>query len=348
MSKFTYSVAHHTYKLEVISSFDLLAKQIISPECQRLLDEEHVVELFDFQVSHYEKYNEFFFTNPITLCILNGKEYVIDGQHRLECVRRLCEKGYQEFSVYLTTIYVNDDKEMEDKYIALNKNMPVQLFADINKWKFFYKNIEKYITENYKKYLSNNNNPRSPNFNVKQLMDYFDKNDTATKLKFNSDLFIKEMEKLNTFYKNNIKSIFVKHFRNNISSKIEKSKSKQKNFLLLSLYTYFEWVDRIVYTYENKVTYDDILHYPKKYRVRITKKLRKEVWKKRFEEKIKGCCFCCEKDIEYDDFECGHIQSVHFRGETIKDNLEPICSVCNKDMGTQNLLTYKNEIQKSL
>lgn len=28
---------------------------------------------------HYEKYKEFFFINPITICTLNDKKYIIDG-----------------------------------------------------------------------------------------------------------------------------------------------------------------------------------------------------------------------------------------------------------------------------
>jgi 5-methylcytosine-specific restriction endonuclease McrA len=49
----------------------------------------------------------------------------------------------------------------------------------------------------------------------------------------------------------------------------------------------------------------------------------------------------CRDTIEYDSFECGHVKSVFYGGENTLDNLEPIRGSCNKDMGTQNLLTYK-------
>ena len=50
------------------------------------------------------------------------------------------------------------------------------------------------------------------------------------------------------------------------------------------------------------------------------------------------------RNIEYDDFECGHIKSVYFKGETMLSNLEPICYNCNNNMGVQNLIDYKNEL----
>ena len=339
-------ISHSTYNLTVINARDLVGKKIKSPDCQRLLDVDHVNDLIDFQKKHYDKYGEFFFTNPITICVLNNKEYIIDGQHRLQCIKTLLDvKGYNDIKIYLTTIYAENEDEMEEKYIAINKNKPVQLFDNLKLWKLFYKKIEQYITKNYKKYLSDSKNPRTPNFNVKDFLDYLDNNKIADKINFNANLFIVEFEKLNDYYKDNI-TILYKVFKNNINNKIVKSKEKQKKYLLLSLFKNFEWVDRISYVIENKLEYKDISHYPKEYRVKIKKLLRKEVWKKRHIDSIKGECFCCSKIIEYDDFECGHIKSVHYKGETTLSNLEPICSMCNNDMGIQNLIDYKNELRK--
>ena len=41
------------------------------------------------------------------------------------------------------------------------------------------------------------------------------------------------------------------------------------------------------------------------------------------------------------NFEAGHIISHAKGGEDNIDNLLPICSLCNKSMGTENLIDYK-------
>ena len=76
-------------------------------------------------------------------------------------------------------------------------------------------------------------------------------------------------------------------------------------------------------------------------RINRNKHLRKRVWNKRNFDKLNGNCYTCNNLLEYDNFECGHIKSVHHGGDTKLDNLEPICRKCNNDMGTSNLEKYK-------
>ena len=54
-----------------------------------------------------------------------------------------------------------------------------------------------------------------------------------------------------------------------------------------------------------------------------------------------GPCFCCKKEIDSKDFECGHIVPVSKGGKTNLTNLRPVCSCCNKSMGTENLMDFK-------
>ena len=74
----------------------------------------------------------------------------------------------------------------------------------------------------------------------------------------------------------------------------------------------------------------------------IPKPVRIQVWNKYIgEENGIGKCDVCENDIDSKNFDCGHIISVKDNGETNIDNLIPICSTCNKSMGTQNLNDFK-------
>lgn len=83
----------------------------------------------------------------------------------------------------------------------------------------------------------------------------------------------------------------------------------------------------------------------KKRRPNIPKTLRMKVWEKRNGNNINGKCYCCDKTLSFVDVECGHVISVKDGGATNFDNLEPVCSACNRGMGTENLETFKNSLK---
>ena len=99
-----------------------------------------------------------------------------------------------------------------------------------------------------------------------------------------------------------------------------------------------------------KKKYKEIEKQKKKHEKEETKKLRKSipkslkilVWDKNIgKEKGIGECDVCKSEIDSKNFECGHIISVKDGGETNIENLLPICSSCNKSMGTQHLNDFK-------
>ena len=82
----------------------------------------------------------------------------------------------------------------------------------------------------------------------------------------------------------------------------------------------------------------------KKMRKSIPKSLKILVWDKNIgKEKGIGNCNVCKSEIDSKAFECGHIISVKEGGATNIENLLPICSSCNKSMGTENLLVFKEK-----
>lgn len=52
---------------------------------------------------------------------------------------------------------------------------------------------------------------------------------------------------------------------------------------------------------------------------------------------ISECYLGCGNPISQQNFECGHIISVATFGDNSLDNLRPICSACNKSIGTMNM-----------
>lgn len=67
--------------------------------------------------------------------------------------------------------------------------------------------------------------------------------------------------------------------------------------------------------------------------------LRHEAWKKYISDiLINGKCFCCQSnEINISNFECGHVISRKNGGPVTLENLRPICSQCNKSMGTNDM-----------
>lgn len=77
----------------------------------------------------------------------------------------------------------------------------------------------------------------------------------------------------------------------------------------------------------------------KKKRKNIPKAVKESVWKKYISETaLEGKCFIgCGNDIQINNFEIGHVVAFANGGKDTIDNLRPICSLCNKSMGTTNI-----------
>jgi len=57
-------------------------------------------------------------------------------------------------------------------------------------------------------------------------------------------------------------------------------------------------------------------------------------------EKGVGNCFCCNTEIDSKHFECGHVIPISKGGPDTIENLRPICSLCNRSMGSKNMAEF--------
>ena len=74
----------------------------------------------------------------------------------------------------------------------------------------------------------------------------------------------------------------------------------------------------------------------------IPKAVKSTLWNMHFtENNAKGECKVCTKEIKMSEFEAGHIIAAANGGSDNIDNLLPICALCNKSMGTQNLHEFR-------
>ena len=96
--------------------------------------------------------------------------------------------------------------------------------------------------------------------------------------------------------------------------------------------------------------YDSIIHsindsnkvVSKKKKQSIPKHIKKLVWNTYIgNDIIKHRCLCCKKiTIENTFFDCGHVLSEKDGGTLELSNLRPICSECNRSMGSMNMIEY--------
>lgn len=72
--------------------------------------------------------------------------------------------------------------------------------------------------------------------------------------------------------------------------------------------------------------------------------IRNATWSKYIGASYNSLCFCCNfEPITKVNYECGHIISEKHGGKVHLNNLRPICSACNKSVGTKNMEKFMEE-----
>ena len=83
----------------------------------------------------------------------------------------------------------------------------------------------------------------------------------------------------------------------------------------------------------------------------IPKAKRRAIWIKHIGSHIfsADCLSCGSMPIDPFSFESGHVVAHSKGGSDAIDNLVPICSICNKDMGTMDMRQYmRNQFNRVL
>ena len=89
---------------------------------------------------------------------------------------------------------------------------------------------------------------------------------------------------------------------------------------------------------------------PKAIKCAIPKALREQVWLRYFNETYKHRCYIvwCKNEINVFDFQVGHNIPESKGGETVIENLRPICCRCNSSMSNTYTINEWNELGKEL
>lgn len=125
------------------------------------------------------------------------------------------------------------------------------------------------------------------------------------------------------------------HITPNISE--NKTDKTDKNDLLIDLFQNIPTSPSI----PNNISTEMETPKPKKKygKAKIPAVVRRIVWNTYVgKDNVKGKCLCCNaEEITSTNYECGHIKSEKNGGEISIENLRPICSNCNKSIGSKDM-----------
>jgi hypothetical protein len=263
------------------------------------------------------------------------------------------------FTKYYQTIINNKNNKNNLNYPQFNNdfmNPNKDITSYINIY-FSIKNYNKDVYESLQLFL----NSYYQNINI---LDVQDNRDLLTikliglishiKTLLNNDNFINFSkmfyDKIKDYWKNicNTSGIYFKY---------EDYKNNSDIFTYCELYKFESWNMLIEnYIYVNSII-NDLFNYFREKQIKKTEddkckkekfNINRETIPKAVKSKVWdlyigkqngiGKCQCCKtRDIEALHFECGHIISEAHGGKVKIDNLRPICSQCNRSMGTMNM-----------
>ena len=80
-------------------------------------------------------------------------------------------------------------------------------------------------------------------------------------------------------------------------------------------------------------------------RIKFTQAHRYLVWNTQIgRDSAHGPCWCCRTDVNFQDYEIGHLRSLAEGGANDVTNLVVLCRSCNRSMGTMDAHTFRLQL----
>ncbi len=329
-------------KIELIKTSDLEKLNLLKPDIQRIINKHKVEELVNCQLKYVKERGHFNISpsGPINIHILNGKKFLIDGQHRISAMERLYRDHSHDITFFVMYVTVDSISELELNYKVINMNTPLPDFT-------IFKNLDKKIPELvsskfqdlYPTIWSKNSRARRPHlyFNFFQESLAFIVNELSIK-DYNY------LYKIIIDYNNILSDWEPSSFR--VSDNVYKSAKEKGIYFGLFCrqdedYVY-EWAKKIVEARTGKIIKRTNII---KTKTKIPKKIKNDSWDLYIGNDIAiAPCICCRTEkINSKKFIAGHIISEKNGGHVSVDNILPICDGCNSSMGTTNMDLFIKE-----
>ena len=322
--------------------------QIIIPEIQNGLDEDKVKKIQEY----YKKNPHHIASNP---CIIiaklkvgNQQQYMLaDGQHRLNAIINIYNEDNEDNILLVSIVNIGSKEELIDLFKSINSDSTKCV---INNYSIFdieiYELIKKMIKKDYCEFVKDTCSSRSLTYGYSEFVDLLVKNNIMNKIIENignneiSNIYKYLRTKEKTFF--NVYGYLKKYSQN-------KSDFKATEIIHInhSSCMFMKNNNFIIYLHDN----DIVPNHDFRKRSSISKELQNSVWEKEFGAMTSGKfpLYCCNNILSKNisnSWQCGHIISVKNGGETNLDNLNVICTPCNKKMSSTNWNEYLNNIMK--
>ncbi len=329
-----------TFK-QIIKDFDQFKKLPFQTD----LDENKVIEM---KKSYLKNPDYLVYKNKIVIAVVSNNTeddytlYVVDGQHRLEMAKQLYEdEGVND---YLTICYykIDSDKKMKGLFKEINRDsFKNNKYVSLNEFQeTLYDLTKEYLKNKYSLYFPDKKSPINKRYSLTEFLDllvgklYFDHwenlSDLTQDLESKNKQFNKMIDYQEYYYEN--PDMFYKDEQTSV-----------KNGFIISLKNN-NFIDYLM----DQTNIPD--HKFKNLKKSIGPKLRIQVWKDEFGDEEEGYCpfYRCENVIHngLNGFHCGHIISEFNGGETVLENLRPICSKCNSKMATENWKEFEKKCKR--
>jgi hypothetical protein len=336
-------------RIEIYKSSELIKMHINKPNEQRIINNNKVNEIIEYQLNYLKKYKHTNFLGVINIhyCNENSEYYLVDGQHRYTAIKELLHKYSHDIDICIEIVKVNTKDELKENYKLINKNTPLPEFP-----KTIDKNIPEkaaqYFQEKYPHMWSKNSRARRPHIYFNFFQETLAIITNEISIIDNANKLINIIEEYNTLLSTHHPDDIVKTYS------VKMYDTAKKWDFYLGLFTHSSNDDYGYYWARNIITY----HTGKKIKKNkiqtskqnIPKKVKNDSWDKYIGNKYGEalCIVCRVTSINAKDFEAGHIISEKNGGLINIDNILPICSQCNKSMGSKNMDEYiKNNYPKN-
>jgi len=300
------------------------------PTYQGSLDQDKVNEM----VLSYVKNPSFLRAKDnITIGVINNSYYIIDGQHRFELAKKLFQE--KDTKDYLIFTY----------FECKSKTDAISLFEELNKDSI--KNKLYINSDIFTKIKINELKQLFKSFNS----DFFAKRKSKNGRRYTIEEFVEKLVEVNYIGNKSAKDIYsdIKKKNNEFYKKCSYESDLKHNINIFCKRDLYNIENKHIYSlkHNNFIIYvknKDIIpyHEKRKFKKKITRKIRNSVWKKEFNTSLEGKCPIknCLTTLTFKNFACGHITAEANGGENTVDNLRPICNSCNSSMGTTNWENY--------
>ena len=320
--------------MKVMKYSDIEKYEFIHPECQRMMSESRLTEMFENIRKETDNFlNQYNPYGCITLSETKGEEetkvYVLDGQHRLTVFGRIYKESKMDIMFFCQWLLIDKESDNEILFKRINDSLPLSILPEGLKRM----PISKVVSDMKSKYgvfFVVGKGKRRPYINGDMVEEHLGE---CLKMLGRESIerreFMEVLEKYNEMLSKRNRHYFASYGRD-----VDKFyvKCEEMGGLFVGLITDYSWVygmfglEKKEEEKEEEVSLGNIAY-------------RNVVY-----ERDGHKCRVCKKEVGREEFHMGHVISRKNGGGNDASNIVLLCPSCNLSIGKQNIGDFCKKI----